>query len=164
MSEKIFREKSLKKITSSEELNDYVKVASPGVWLILASVIALFVGLFVWGIFGRVDTTIKCLGYVKNNEAVVYVKEEDIDRVDESALINIGKTFWSKVGDVTYIAKMPQKIDGEFSENMLHLGDLKDGDWVYEVRFRVLDNTIEEDYYSIGLIVESFKPITLLFN
>ena len=37
---KLFREKSLKAIESPEALNDYLRVTSPGVWLVLAAVIA----------------------------------------------------------------------------------------------------------------------------
>ena len=36
----IFREKSLKRITSPEELSDYLRVTSPSVWLVLAAVIS----------------------------------------------------------------------------------------------------------------------------
>ena len=41
MAEPIFREKSLKRITSPEELGDYLRVTSPSVWMILAAVILL---------------------------------------------------------------------------------------------------------------------------
>ena len=40
----LFREKSLETIESPESLNDYLRVTSPGVWIILAAVIALLVG------------------------------------------------------------------------------------------------------------------------
>ena len=41
MSEKLFRKQSLDKVTSPEQLNDYVRVSNPGVWMILAAVIIL---------------------------------------------------------------------------------------------------------------------------
>ena len=37
----LFREKSLEAVESPESLNDYLRVTSPGVWLILAAVICL---------------------------------------------------------------------------------------------------------------------------
>ena len=33
MNREIFREKSLERVESPEQLNDYIRVASPGVWL-----------------------------------------------------------------------------------------------------------------------------------
>ena len=40
-------------------LNDYVKVTGPSVWLVLGAVIILLCGVCVWGIFGRLDSTIR---------------------------------------------------------------------------------------------------------
>lgn len=54
MNNSIFRKKSLDKATSPEELNDYIRVTSPGVWLVMAAVILLLTGMLVWGIFGTV--------------------------------------------------------------------------------------------------------------
>lgn len=58
MADEIFRKKSLDKIKSPEQLNDYVRVANPGVWLILCAIIVLLVGFCVWGIFGQIKTTV----------------------------------------------------------------------------------------------------------
>ena len=44
MSEQIYREKSLERIASPEELNDYLHVTNPAVWLIMAAVIILLAG------------------------------------------------------------------------------------------------------------------------
>ena len=51
MSDQIFRKKSLDRISSPEQLNDYIRVANPGIWMILAAVIILLAGVCVWGIF-----------------------------------------------------------------------------------------------------------------
>lgn len=37
MNDKIFRKKSVEKMSSPEQLNDYVKVTNPGVWMVLAA-------------------------------------------------------------------------------------------------------------------------------
>ena len=39
MDNKLFRKNSLERVSSPEQLNDYVKVSSPGIWIILAAVI-----------------------------------------------------------------------------------------------------------------------------
>ena len=60
MSDQIFRKKSLDRISSPEQLNDYIRVANPGIWMILAAVIILLAGVCVWGIFGHLDTNRDC--------------------------------------------------------------------------------------------------------
>ena len=51
----MFREKSLEKVTSPEQLNDYIKVTRPSVWLILFATIILIVGTLVWAVFGKIQ-------------------------------------------------------------------------------------------------------------
>lgn len=58
MDNKLFRKNSLERVSSPEQLNDYVKVSSPGIWIILAAVIVLLIGACVWGIWGRLETTV----------------------------------------------------------------------------------------------------------
>ena len=54
MNKKLFREKNVQRVSSPEELNDYMRVTSPSVWVILVSVIIFLVGFAVWGITGTV--------------------------------------------------------------------------------------------------------------
>jgi len=48
MDQKLYREKSLDRISSPEQLNDYLRVTSVSVWVILAAVILLLVGMLIW--------------------------------------------------------------------------------------------------------------------
>ena len=52
----IFREKSISKVTSPESLNDYIRVTTPSVWIVLAALVALLIGMLAWSIFGKVET------------------------------------------------------------------------------------------------------------
>ncbi|MBQ7221545.1 MAG: hypothetical protein IJS28_11255 [Synergistaceae bacterium] len=45
------------KITSPEQLNSYIRVTSPGAWIILASALAFLLGLFVWIFSGELTIT-----------------------------------------------------------------------------------------------------------
>ena len=45
MSQPIFRQKSMEKISSPEQMNDYIRVSNPSVWMILAAVIVLLAGV-----------------------------------------------------------------------------------------------------------------------
>ena len=48
----IFREKSLERV----ELNDYIRVTTPSVWIVLIALVALLVGMLAWSVFGTVET------------------------------------------------------------------------------------------------------------
>ncbi len=51
----LFRKKSLDRISSPEALNDYIRVTSPSVWLILIATVILLLGMLAWGVFGTVE-------------------------------------------------------------------------------------------------------------
>ncbi|WP_026492478.1 hypothetical protein [Butyrivibrio sp. XPD2002] len=51
---KIFREKSIERVSSPEQLNDYIQVTTPSIWIILLAVIVLLTGTLIWGIFGEI--------------------------------------------------------------------------------------------------------------
>ena len=50
----IFRKKSLERVTSPEQLNDYIKVTTPSVWIILVATLILIIGTLVWAVFGKI--------------------------------------------------------------------------------------------------------------
>ena len=56
MAEKsIFRDKSLERISTPEQLNDYIKVTKPSVWVVLIATILLIAGALLWAIFGKIE-------------------------------------------------------------------------------------------------------------
>ena len=62
MDHSVFRQKSMERITSPEQMNDYIRVSNPSVWMLLAAVIVLLIGVCVWGAFGHLDTTVQTGG------------------------------------------------------------------------------------------------------
>ncbi len=51
----IFRKKSLDRVSSPEQLNDYIRVTTPSVWLVLLALVILLAGMLVWSVFGTVE-------------------------------------------------------------------------------------------------------------
>lgn len=51
----LFRKKSLERVSSPEQLDDYIRVTTPSVWLILLALIVLLAGLLVYSICGTVE-------------------------------------------------------------------------------------------------------------
>ena len=51
----LFREKSLERISSPEQLDDYIRVTTPSVWLVLIATVILLVGIIIWSFFGTVE-------------------------------------------------------------------------------------------------------------
>ena len=52
MKKPLFRQKSMERISTPEQLTDYIRVTRPGVWIVLAAAVLLLVSLLVWGVYG----------------------------------------------------------------------------------------------------------------
>ena len=51
----VFREKSLEKMSSPDQMDDYIKVMTPPVWIALIALVVLIIGILVWTIFGTME-------------------------------------------------------------------------------------------------------------
>ena len=72
----IFRKAAIDRMLSPEQLNDYIRVGSPSVWVILAAVIVILASLFVWVEFGRVEVTktdANGLTYIKTVRLIEFI-------------------------------------------------------------------------------------------
>ena len=155
---KLFREKSLEAVESPESLNDYLRVTSPGVWLVMAAVITLLVGAILWGIFGHIRTTASFAVFVGPEESVCYVSYDVVDKVLSRGVIRVeGEDF-------------PLKTDAEFNvaivseetpTRVLLNGNLSMGDPVVEVP---VITDLPEGYYTGEVVTEDLQPISLLLH
>ena len=89
MSETIFREKSLDRISSPEQLDDYLKVSTPSLWIVLAAVISLLVGVVVWANVDYLETTINAAGTVKDGAVEIVLTGKDAETIKEGMSVRI---------------------------------------------------------------------------
>lgn len=71
----IFRQKTLDRISSPEQLTDYLRVTTPGIWVVLVSVILLLAGLFAWAAVGSLETKTGASVIVRDHSARVVLSE-----------------------------------------------------------------------------------------
>lgn len=157
MKDGLFRKKSLDRISSPEELNDYIKVASPGVWMIISAVMILLAGVCVWGIFGRLETRLTVGAVCENGVLSCYVKQADIESVRTGMIVKAG----NESSEVSEISPRPIAVGGDTDEYVKYAGELRDGEWVYIVNAAV---PLEDGAYEASIITESTAPISFITN
>ncbi|MCI7760468.1 MAG: hypothetical protein MSH49_10650 [[Eubacterium] saphenum] len=153
----VFRQKSVERISSPEQLNDYVRVSNPSVWMILAAVVFILAGVCVWGIFGRLDTVIDTVGVCRDGKLTCYVADEDIKTVKMGMKISVNGGDY----EISGIAKTPIEVDENFDSYAMYVGELKEGEWVYEVTAKA---PIESGTYNAKIITNSVSPISFVMN
>lgn len=139
MENNIFREKSLKRISSPEEMDRYIRIPGPGIWLILAAMIILLVSGCLWGIWGHLETVVTVSGMVSGGEMTASLSSADAARVEPGMEVVMGDEVVGAVGAVS------DNHDGTVTVN-LETTNLADGK------------------YRLDVIVERIRPVYFLFQ
>lgn len=159
MKDSLFREKSIDRVSSPEQLHDRIRVANPGVWMLLIGILLVLVGVCVWGIFGRVDTLLPVGAVTEQGRTICYVKEENRNH------ISVGMEVTTEGGSslVEEIALKPCPVDAAFPEYLCHVGGLSEGEWVYTV---ILQEPLGEEgsIFPADIVIESVAPVRFVVN
>lgn len=157
MNNQIFRKKSIDRMSSPEQLNDYIKVTNPGVWMALAAIVILLIGVCVWGVFGKLETKLPVAAVSQDGQTVLYVKEDNIASVRENMSVYVGDETYK----VTSVSAQPVAVTEEISEYARHTGELSIGEWVYIVQ---IDGSLANGTYKAQIVTDSVSPLYFVFN
>jgi len=155
----IFRKKSIERVSSPEQLNDYIRVCSPSIWLVIAAVIILLVGVCIWGVMGHLDTTVTAAAVAEDKTLTVYIPEEEL-----SSVLNRSFTIEGLEYEITAAAFSDEPIEvsgADFSDYILHVSGLQVGEWVYAARF---NTELTNGIYETKIVIDRVSPMSFVFN
>lgn len=157
MDKQLFRKASMDRISSPEQLNDYIRVSNPGIWMVLSAVIALLAGVCVWGIFGHLESTTDTAGICENGVFTCYVTEEKAGQVMTGMTVNVDGTSLAVSG----ISAKPVAVNEGMDAYLRYLGGFTEGEWMYEV---TADAALADGIYQAQIVTESVSPMSFLLN
>ena len=138
MEESLFREKSIERISSPEDLSNYLHVTRPSVWLILAAVILMLLGMLVWSSIASIDSFATGTAEVKDGTMKIYFDNEQIAKNVE--------------GSMTVVA-------GESESRIRSVGTDDLG-----TLFAVAQTDLKDGSYTVHVIFKQTRVLSLLFN
>lgn len=115
-----FRQKSIERISSPEQLNSFLRVTNPGIWLLLAAVIVLLCGLFAWSMVGNLETVSDGVAVIENGTAQIMITDGSGGDLGTGMTVRIGDEEYSitTVEKDEYGRKVAQapidKADGKY--------------------------------------------------
>lgn len=86
MDQTLFRKKSIERISSPEQLNDYLHVTSPSVWVILLAVIILLVGVVIWAYATTIESYVEGSGEVKAGVMTIRFSDQSFAKNVETGM------------------------------------------------------------------------------
>ena len=120
MNNNLFRKKNMERISSPEQFHDYIHISNPSAWVALAAFAILLVGVCIWGILGRLDTTLPVVAVKEADCIVCYVKEADQPNIKTGMPVAIDEGEYS----ITSTETNPVRVDASLSEYAKHIGNL----------------------------------------
>ena len=155
---KLFREKSLEAVETPESLNDYLRVTSPRVWLVLSAVIALLIGAVLWGIFGRINTTLNVAVTASDGACTCLVPYQSLESVIDSGKVTVdGQDYPLRPDD----ALQTVIVSEDTSPYLRVLSGLDIGDVAVQV---TVSADLPDGVYPGTVVTESLQPMSLLLQ
>ncbi len=128
MAKQIFREKSIERISSPEQLNDYLKVTKPAVWVVLIAVILLLVGMVIWSALTYIGSRVNGSAKVNNGLMTLNFADNELaENVEEGMTVNVD-------GEEFIITAVDYEKDGSIVAQAET--DLKDGNYDVTVEYK----------------------------
>ena len=160
----IFNKKATEKLRSPDDLEEYVRITNPSVWLVLGAITVLLLGLLSWGVFGAVTSSIKVMGTVVDRTPLCMLSADEIAEVSVGDDASVGPAKLQ----VKYISKVPVSRDEakKILENDYLVSALMKDDWCYLVYLQSEDklDVTPGTPMTVNITTERVAPITLIFE
>ena len=143
MENQVFRQKSVERISSPEQLQDYMRVTTPGVWMVLLAVILLLGGLIGSSALVNVESVIKDQAVVEEDGMLLDMKLP----MDQKSLVSPGMKV--RVADREAKVEMVFQVEGEVEV----IASLPEG-----------AEKLAPGTYDVQIVTETVTPISFLFN
>ena len=168
-SKSIFNTKATEKLRNPDDLDKYVQVTNPGVWVVLLACIALLVGLLAWGVFGAVDTNVTCTGAAitkggsDSPKVMCFLQADKITEVKAGDAANVGGEQMT-VSDVQKVPLSKDELKELLGSDYL-TSTLVQGDWAYAVTFEGDASELPVNVpVDVRIRVKSVAPISLILR
>ena len=138
MEQPLFRKESVERVSSPDQLGDYLRVTSPAIWAVLAAVILLLASLFIWS--GVTAAESYAAGRAEVRGGVLTLTFDDAEKAEN---VEVGMNV--KVGDIV--------------TPVLSVGRDENG-----MPMAVADAAIPDGTYDARVGYRSTKIIDMLFN
>ena len=119
---------------SPDNLNAYIQVSNPGIWILMVSIAFLLLGLCIWGCFGQLRTQVQGQALCENGVVSCRLPDDNAAGVQPGMTAELG----GETGTVAQVTGNECTIEME--------APLADG------------------VYTAVILVESIHPISFLLN
>ena len=162
----MFRETALRKMSSADDLDHYLKVTNPSAWILIGAVAALLVAAFIWGLTATLPITTNTTGVIKDHQIVCFLplESEGVTATTDSKVTVAGReTSIVSVDDNPF----SQREVGAIIGSDYAIASLNLSQWSYKVIVAVpsdLSSWEEGDDIPVQITMKEVAPLSYLFG
>lgn len=151
------------KIISPEQLNDYIHVTSPGVWLILSSVLIFLTGFVFWILTGRLEVSFSSYIYNNGEVSLAFVSPNNALRLKKGTAVRIiDSGIRGTVEEIAAVTTPYREIIEHIGEaNALMMG-IHEGDKLIQVAMNI--KNAPENISRALYVVDMVRPVSFLLK
>ena len=160
----LFTQKAQSKLRSPDDLDEYVRLTNPSVWIVLAACAILMIGMFAWGFFGTAQTSVGAVATCAQGEVVAFLSADAASKLSVGDPANVDGELMevASVGDVPLSRLEAYEIVG--SDYLA--STLVQDDWTYLVTFKGEGETTfaEGVPLAVNVTTENISPLSVVFG
>lgn len=169
MSSTLFRKASLDNISSPEQLNDYIKVSNPSIWVVLTAMFTVLAVVLVWSFTGSLPTSVSTRGIISGGKVLGYVDitEAATIKAGQAVKIQTANQSGTMNGSVTSVGVVPlsaSEIASDLKSDYLAQALASKG---FAIKIEIAldrpelrDNTL----VNISIVTDTVRPIDFLIK
>jgi len=141
------------------DLNQYIRLTTVSIWLVLGAFFVFVVGMVVWGFFGRLTVSIQAVAVSQESNVLIHIPEDQVSRIkqDSELVINDTTAAIGEFRENAYTEKAGDVLD-EYQRSLAGLTE----DQKVLVTSRTM--AVPDGSYSASIIIEQIKPFSFLFG
>ena len=178
--EAAFRQSTMNRVASSEELNHYIKVTNPSAWVVVLAALLLVSGVLIWALAATVPITFETTGIVphKDNPAdevvICFLDKSTAERLqkpDAKAYIGGVEAKSVEIGELPLSAsEVINALGSDFYADSIELGN-----WNYMITIKPAAQLNHTDFtvdfvdgasnlVPVSIVVAETRPINIVFG
>lgn len=159
----LFTKNAAEKLRAPDDLEKYVQVTRPSMWIVTCACASLLVGLLIWGMLGTVSTNVSTMGVVIDDQPICFLDAEDV------VLVQVGDAvrFGGKPMKVTTVASIPMSREevGRMLRSDYLVSALIGGDWGYRITLEGdADELAQRVPLSVSITTKQTSPISVILE
>ncbi len=169
----IFTRESLDHVTSPEKLDDYIRIAGTGIWILVAALLITVVAVFFWGFTGSLPKSVSVNGLVDpdNENCVISLIDaseysgDDLEGKEAVITLPDSNRVDGTVADVSVYPlsedELMEMLGNDWTSSRLITSDysyvllIQPEEDLSELANKILD---------VSIITDEVKPISFLFS